>query len=328
MRLAVGKRALVATLLVLTLLVAIVTGVKSYELWPQVTYIWDFKSNPIIEFSNGNPHALRYAVVYPIFVFSDYFQMNYDEVFSYVAIGFLLWTFLSTCNVLNSLGHDVSNNLAWLFFVGGVMMSLFLLMNGRASFAFLGYSMLLAAVTQFHFGERVSLLFPLQVLLAVTLCGVTSGTLFSALGSYSIFLFFELRNAARRGRIKGRFVLAALSALAVAYSLTDVVLILVEKNLVFFGGGLDAVFAMLKHGAGAIIEPVVDSIDPLLAVFLAGIVALAVYIQIVSSRNRFILGIMAMAIGLGAFGFTTMSLAAIPVTVTIVVYLRGRLKFS
>ena len=96
----------------------------------------------------------------------------------------------------------------------------------------------------------------------------------------------------------------------------------------FFGGGLDAVFAMLKHGAGAIIEPVVDSIDPLLAVFLAGIVALAVYIQIVSSRNRFILGIMAMAIGLGAFGFTTMSLAAIPVTVTIVVYLRGRLKFS
>lgn len=328
MRLTVGKKALVGTILVLSLYLAVLLDWKSYELWPQVTFIWEFRSNPLIEFSNGNPHALRYAIVYPIFALSDSMAVDYDSIFSFVVIGFLLWTFSNVCKTLSALGNDVSGSLLWTSVIGIVLFSLFCLMNGRASFSFLGYSLLLSAMTRFHFNEKVSLSFPFTSLLAVTLCGVTSGTLFSALGAFAIFLFFEIRRFILAGKLSLRIFVALLSGAAIIYSLSDVVLILYEKNITFFGGGLGAFYGMLKHGAGSIIAPIFEVIDPIFVATIAALAALVLYLSIISSRNRFILGIMFVSIALGAFGFTTLSLAALPVTVAVVVYFRGRFRLS
>ena len=174
------------------LAVFVFTGYKTFEIWPQITYLWSQQANPVDQLLNLTPHSFRYSLLYPVLIFSSALGVDKDLIFSMVV---LLLGFLSAFLILDSLKFvsdwEKRQNTATLCICLIIVFLLFL-MNGRRLAPF-GFSLIsntilkLKSVNRFSFGVFA------KIFLALIFSSVSSGTLMVALLTLLVFLLEQLK---------------------------------------------------------------------------------------------------------------------------------------
>lgn len=219
------------------LLVSILIGFHEFELWGQVVYLWDVKfpiHNVLL-----HPHGLRYFLVYPIFILSNYLSVSYDFIFSLVAcLCMSLFYYLIIINAVKLGCRSKPKFLIVLIMVLFVSLN----MNGRLVFALLGASIFLFMA--FH--KTSPMKFYLLSIISFMLSSVSSGTISVFIIWYLYYwLFFREKSSIE-------FMFGWLFILLSIYAIFDFVKLFVLKNINFFGGGFEGVINMLSHGFGKV----------------------------------------------------------------------------
>lgn len=295
--------------------VLVIAGVKEFAVWNQILYIWGGRPNPFMTPPTElGAHGLRYALLYPLLRASEITGIHHDVLFSTIALPNLLIVIRnvrkSTAVVLGrqhiQVGFALFNALLFAF--------LFLQMNGRMTLAFFGFSLVVYNINYINKGLPHRGGSAVQIFIGLLFCGVSSGTMAASfLISTLAFLKFSLYEILRL-RMSRSKTLAVFAIAAAAYSFGVFVFIGLLKNLTFYGGGPAAFIEMLKHGAGVFIYPLFEN-GLILALLLITPVALFVFIM--KSERPFLTLQIILALSCGLFGFSTMTLATIPIMIWI-----------
>ena len=116
MSLQIRSAVLSLVLMTLPLCLAVIFGLKQFEIWDQVTAYWDAHVSPEELLESASSHALRYTLFYPIFVFSEQIKTQYDTVFSVLVIGMYAgtcWQMISSVEVPTSRADHFQFLIQW-----------------------------------------------------------------------------------------------------------------------------------------------------------------------------------------------------------------------
>lgn len=311
-------------LIVLPLILAVLLGFKTFVVWPQITYLWETRLGLFEGFQEFGAHGLRYALMFPILWTSELLGISYDLLFSYVILPIVFWTGHNCIIAVKECNPEFRQSLLSSFLVFGSLTAIFFVMNGRIAMALLGYSLLLPALLAVQQRKRVNLVTIVMMLSGMILCGVSSGTLVSAIAAFLLTVFIALGLIVTRLRLnRTTFVLAVTLALAV-YVLGNSLFIGILKNLEYFGGFVQ----MLDHGYGRIFLDIVYGVPPWLLVISGVLLVLAGVSALQMFRYPHLTAVFILACGCGAFGYSTLSVAVIPALVLSLLYLEKSRFFS
>lgn len=243
----INKKNLSAIITSTLLFILVISNLKQFSLWPQVTILWEsgFEISDVFK----NPHGLRYLLVYPFFIASKYLDIDYDIFFSLSSIIFLYITTKLNLNILSY--YSIKNNIS-IFLVSLLYFLLTIEMNGRMLFSILGSSIIIyTAVSNKKALSLYSLLF-----FSILLSSVSSGTfILSILWTFTFLIFIHKKNKLET------FLLFTLG-LAFLLISSPYITLLILKNINYFGGGIAGIYNMLHHGIGKLIP-----IDPIIIFF-------------------------------------------------------------
>lgn len=285
------------------------TGLRTFRLWPQVISTDEMRLPYSFTLLFSNPHALRYYLVRPFFELSRATGIDADRFYSPVAAVLIVLTaYFVRAASRRATGRPVPAFAALCITLA--LLSISLAMNGRINFSFCGYAMIVAVAAD---GRSLfsSLRRGLVAAMGLVMCSVSSGTFivmagFIALNELRILLPQLLEFLVRRISLRvAPFFVAALLILL----FSPITIVFFSKNVRYYGEGLSAVWAMLDHGAGALVK----SADPALLV-VGGVLAMSaglVYLVLVLLRpDARIPLIAAGAASLGGlFGYSTLTLS-------------------
>ncbi len=311
-------------ILTVPLLLSVVLGFKSFFIWSQILDPWSRGETPSNLIAELNPHALRYALVYPILILSDISGIDHDVIFSGIVVVFLYQTgkyIFKTVVIVNS---TLAGSTFAIIVIYSVITTLFLLMNGRVSFAFLGYAMLLYSVVQIIYSGAFRLSGLPLALLATLMCSVSSGILVSALATLTIAFIIEIKTTVSTRKINWPKLYFFVVFIAVTASFYGFTMIGIRKNLLFFGGGYQGFIAMLKHGFGQTFIPLL-SIFNIYSLAATAIAAITIGVYILQKMEAsFLLATILITVTGGAFGMSTLSISIIPILVYLLQKLPGK----
>lgn len=293
----------------------VLIGIKDFTIWEQVVYYWRLDVSLFALLGSASSHALRYAIVYPVFVVSDWLGVHYNLIFSYAMIaGFTFTLFLVASSAERVTGQRRLGNLPALVMALPIF-ALFMAMNGRGGVAFLGYALVLKVLLDMHYTHRFRLGTAAGLTMGVLLCSVSSGTFTSAILAILVAVGYEVVDylARRNWRYVSKAMLVLLIATAVLLvAMSGFIAAGVVKNLQYYGGGLEGAVNMLNHGPGRVIMPLVTAVGvvPLLVGgALAGLGGLVVLSRL---PMPFLILLIASAVAIGIFGYFTLALALVP----------------
>ncbi|WP_114805950.1 hypothetical protein [Vibrio cholerae] len=210
---------------------------NSFKLWPQVTDLWHEE----YEIQNAliHPHGLRYTLVYPIFYLANTLSVDYDSLFSIFAcflIGF------STFLIVKLLAFFGGQSKEKLFMISLLLVFIFINVNGRGVFTFLSSSLLLYAI----YAVEGKIRFYIISFCSFLLSSFSSGTII-----LFILWFFSYWILLKRKSGK-EVIISSLLFFYFFYIINDYVVLILNKNLNYFGGGFAGMVNMLEHGLGKI----------------------------------------------------------------------------
>lgn len=312
---------LITLLAMSPLILAVLLGLKQYEVWSQITYLWHVKADPIIELGRAHPHALRYALLYPVLVASDHFGIDRDVLFTAILVLICFFTIRNihaTAAVLLKARHAAYLAQA---FGATLIVLLFFMMNGRIGFAFLGYSMLLRVIFSHSIDRRFSFGSLLAALVGLALCSVSSGTLVSAALSLAIASYFEICRCIRLSRLTRTAFFIFLACLILGGLLFRYLVVGIFKNITFYGGGSDGILRMLEHGFGSTLYPALNAVGLPVVVLVVAVMAILVAALLFQLKHALLLHLLLAALACGAFGYSTLTLAAVPFVILVCVLL-------
>lgn len=304
--------------------ICVLFGIKSFEIWGQITYIWGGRPSPIILILEGSAHALRYTLLYPVLVFSEFFNFDHDVVFSYLV---LVSMFITVRNIFRSAEIILGRRLIGVVGVVAVVIpieTLFFLMNGRGTISFLGYSICFRILIHLIYHRELNTTQMILLFVGIVMCSVSSGVLASAYMSILIGVGAIIHNMVKQGVTKNS--LKAVFGLVLLLGIFFIFFLIgIQKNLDFYGGGLEGFKGLLSHGAGYVLIGFVDV--PFLTVLtaLGGMILFAMLIA--RFKHPQLALFICTTLACGAFGYSTLAIAAIPV-LTWLSLLIARLRFS
>lgn len=301
---------------------SVALGLQDASLNVQVHYLWNngiALSDWYVERdvhalgSDGKPlvvteaHRLRYALSYPVFLVSERSGINPDTLFTMLVPLFAsgtVWFIGAIASRSTKTNKPRAVTLAVLPVFGS-----FFLMDGRLILAFLGFALVLyAALSPYEENLAKVILLAIVGMLFVS---VSSGTFISV---FLVLTATCLHNAAVAKTIKARLV-AATPALFVALLYHYDLWVSASKNVAYYGGGSSAFIRLLEHGYGTAVVFVLET-----PVLVGLAIAVVLGLSIVGLRllralqePRFFL-IATATVLLGAFGYSVLSLAIIPVS--------------
>lgn len=288
----------ISTLFILLLMAVLtLTGVKEFSAWPQVLDLWQEQATPASLV--GHPHLFRYLVVYPGLVLEGVFP---DRGFSLYCSLFLLFNASVWSSIVRKT-HLVSPS----YLIWGVFLLAHMFMNGRGVIAWSAWLLCVSLCIDLS-KATVPVKWPvIRGVLACFLGTVSTGVFVIVL--FSVFVFFLERwkaGGVRLRSIRGLLVLLLLAPCC--YVFVSFFFVAVEKNLEFFGGGMEGLIRMLGHGMGK--------------VFLSGgglgliVVALAIPVGTLAAIMFFfgppirpVRKLLIISVAGGLFGFTVLALA-------------------
>ncbi|MCP6700049.1 hypothetical protein [Pseudomonas donghuensis] len=273
------------------------TGVKTFAAWPQVMELWGQHATPAM--LTGHPHLFRYLVAYP----GLWLEGNYPGLgFTLYASVFVLLNASLWSGILRKVNLSSPAVITWFIFFAAHFF-----MNGRGVIAWTAWLLCVSLCLDL---SRIATPIRLPVLrgaLACFLATVSTGIFIVVLVAITLFLISRWRaGGIRVRRWKGLFFLVLL--MPCIYVFASYFIVAVEKNLDFYGGGIQGVLNMLEHGFGRVFFSAggLGIILALLALPVGMVVAVAIMFGAPIRPTRKLLII---AVGGGLFGFTVLTLA-------------------
>ncbi|MCG9650478.1 hypothetical protein L1D24_18165 [Vibrio brasiliensis] len=292
---------LVFTIPLTIMLIVVIFGIKSFHLWEQVVILWkdDFPISNVL----SHPHGPRYLLVYPIFVVSSLLSISYNFLFS------LLTAFITASMIylnVKAIGHFLKRNLNIheALIIGTIFISITMFMNGRIIFSLLGSSLFLYLISNNPSTAKTLIL----TFASVALCSVSSGTIMIlTFWALVYMLIFKKKSIIEH-------LIVLFSFMSFFFLFGPYFIRITNKNINYYGSGLEGVLNMLSHGAGKIFF--IDKFY--LALVTALLISLVVItFIIIALLNKFIvkkelvLLFTLLFIGLsgGLFGFSTLAVS-------------------
>lgn len=292
-----------------SLLIGASLELVAFELWSQVLFL---KGTSLMDINiYEEVHFLRYALVFPIFLLSDAYGLNYDYLFSILCSILIIVISLNISLIAKYLLCQSRINYKIFLIAIITMVSMSILMNGRMLYAMTGFSFLVLNVIRWENQKRIKVARVVVVLVVgVFLSSVSSGTFL--VSNAFLFLWLIMRGIKR---VPFSIIMAIL---LVEVLLLPITMLYFLKNVDYFGGGVEGVYHMLKHGVGIIIY----SFDSLLDVlYIAIILVCAVYmikLYFKANGEQPVLIAISTAFFGGVFGFSTL-LVAMPVIIALLI---------
>jgi hypothetical protein len=283
------------------LLVGMVTstlGIKRFEAWEQVTDLWDTGVSPLLLAATGHPHFFRFLTAYPGFLLED----------AYPEIGFSIYIslFFATNVVLwRKIAFFATGRApvwsAWLVFLAAHVF-----MNGRGVIAWTGWLLCIWLCLRLTRGEVAGFKPLLVVAISCWLAAVSTGVFIVVVAAFSLF-YAQYRRRTRGWGWRKTVVLAI--AMPLLFYVVQYLMLAIQKNIDFFGGGFAGVYHMLAHGLGRVLFG-----SELLAVVLVSAAAFLLLFMsmLVKMRGRPFTPVeklMSYAAFGGLFGLTVLTLA-------------------
>lgn len=285
-------------------------GVLNFTLWSQVIYLWESGAN--VSSLVFHPHGMRYILMLPYFIASEWLCINYNWLFSCTVPFLILFSSLFIVKSFESINNGLSenDNKIIFFIVCFLLMVISLFMNGRILFSIVGASLLTNILVKWENTNFAKSFF--SVLGAFFLSSVSSGTFIVAVASFCIFLISMIFRSYRRRMKNLLFFIVILLIGFIGYPLFEA---LMMKNIDFFGGGIEGIFNMLGHGIGAVLINIGSEI---IILFMVNIVLLLiVVIFLLPYLNKILIPLFLIGVSLcaGMFGISTMMMSIPPILV-------------
>ncbi len=309
------------------LVLAVAFGVKKFELWSQLTYLWHVKASPITEILNLSPHSFRYALFFPVFYFSESIGIDRDIIFTLivVVIGyFTAFLIFDSSKLISNSKNGINTSY---FLICGTIVFLLFMMNGRGAVALFGYALLVNVILALEFKARFTFWVVVKIFFALLFCSVSSGTLSVSVASLMLLIFYNIIGIVERlvfMRLSKRLAIGTFFELVVFSIYISMVLVGLFKNLSFYGIGFEQSLELLQHGAGAALEPVLKVLPLAVLVVLVSTAAIGVNLFVARLYSPTLARLLIICVALGMFGYTTLAMAIVP----ILVLLAARLNVS
>ena len=298
--------------LVMFTIALITSQFHSFSLWPQVTELRGSSINYIDILSQA--HFLRYLLVLPIFKISDLLSADADFVFKIVCFFNLILITINCSNILKfyRTKNQILVNILFSFFF--IFLSAF--MNGRIIFSFLGFSYFLLAIHQWELYKISNLVLLFKILIGLFLSSVSTGTFLSTTIVLCAWLVLY------QGKPKGFLSLYIFITLLL---ISPILTLYLLKNVNYYGGGFSGFINMLDHGIGVIFLSVTLDILilMLMIIFMLGVIFLPIYLK--SGKYKLLILVTISTLFAGLFGFSTLTLSIVPMTVLILLFLLNQL---
>ncbi len=298
-------------------------GIIRFTLFSQAKSLYDINQDVVYWFRVGNPHAIRLFLAYPGILISKHSNLLIDDGFSiYIAMLFVIYDFM-IIRIMTDL--HITQNWAYLF-IDALIMLLALFMNGRIVLSFVGSALLVYIDFLYRKGLIKTLTLHILTVCAFLLSQVSSGTMLLLSGYILIMMILRIRYI--HDRAKKRKYLFSLFAifLPLVIMFLPTLIFFLEKNISFYGGGINGVIALLQHGMGAILYKTDSVIFFLLLVI--GVIIVIVNYDIfrckIIKRKRQDLGLLLLA-NLSVYGAlvgrSTGSIGIVPMAIAIITWI-------
>ena len=280
-----------------------------FLLWDQVVTIRGIELKFIDLFSQA--HFLRYLLVLPIYLMSDLANIDANILFNTISF-FNLSLITLNCIFISQFYIKKNYTLVTIFFtILLILVSSF--MNGRIIFSLLGYSYLLLSVHRWESFIISNSRFMINTLISLFLCSVSTGTFLSCI-IFLVSWMLIYSNYRKKGVINIFFTLFLILLSPVIYLYT-------LKNILFYGGGFSGFINMFQHGLGQIFHMI--EYDTLVLLLFETVILSAVFIVMYLNMKdaRLLLLILLTSFISGLFGYSTLSLTLIPISLVIIIFL-------
>ncbi|MGF3114059.1 hypothetical protein ACQV2R_01535 [Facklamia sp. P12937] len=204
--------------------------------------------DPIKLILAGHIWGPRYFVTYPSVILSDSFFIDIDKAFTIYSLIIMSLYIITFQKIAHEFNHK-SYIYSFIVIIASLIMLEF--MNGRLIFAYFGFSIILLQQIKVLKYKRFYL-FPeiLMTFVGLLFTTVSSGTVVVAATQILAILLVIFVN---KGYLKIKHLFSLLVFLTILYLIYyDHVVIMIMKNINFFGGGFKGILSMLKHGVGRV----------------------------------------------------------------------------
>jgi len=224
-----------------------------FDFIPQAQVLLENNESVFYWFSIGHVHAIRLLVAYPGYLISEIYSVDLDTGFTYYGMILFIFIFLNIANTISKLQSNkgkIPREIRYLILLVPLLV-LPLIMNGRLILSYLGYSILVNLYTDLISDIRVKKTkVILMTLFGVVMTMVSSGTMVVAI-LYVIAMLYAINYSKFN---KKKFLKSALIFLLILspliYKVIDYAWLMINRNIVFYSGGIQGFVNMLNHGLG------------------------------------------------------------------------------
>lgn len=300
-RIVISKKSLLAIAVFGLFCILSVSGLKLFDPWPQITYLWD-SGLSLLELID-HFHFERYLVSYPGLLLEQMWP----------GLGFSLY--ISLFATLNTLlfrqVHKTFTGYPPNVLAYAVFLLIHLAMNGRGAIGWCGWLLCLGLHGRFEEADRskpfLSVTNSCLLFLSILFSSVSSGVFMVVFAANILLIVRAFRASLRRRALSLPRILSALFAAAIiGYGIYRAVLYMLDALLkiqLFFGSYAE----VFSHGLGLLVEHYDISLV-LLALAVAAI-SFGLFWTILKRRVSPVLWpLLTISLLGGAFGFTTLTL--------------------
>lgn len=296
-------------------LVYYVSPFHNFQLWSQVLIL----QGSTLQFENlfSQAHFLRFLLVLPTFLISDYFNLSYDFVFSILCFVMVMLIIINCKNIF--LFFEKKGRNITLIYITVTFIAISAFMNGRVLFAFLGFSFLILSICRWenHCIGNANLI--VRLLISLFLCSVSSGTFLSTI--LAIIFWSSIYFKRRKGKLSVYLVI-------MLGAVSPIIFLYIAKNVNFYGGGIKGVFNMMNHGIGRVFYTL-DLFSLCMLTFIVWLAFLGFMMVIKYQNKTKLLHLFIGTSGLaGLFGYSTLSLMFIPLNLIILVHITRGIRIG
>ena len=188
------------------------------------------------------------------------------------------------------------------------MIVLFFIMNGRLVFAFLGLQLIIyGQVCSFNNIQKNKWMEWGRIGIGLVLTTVSSGTMLLTVAYVCLIFiirYLYLISKLEKVKVAHLFLCMCILAIPVWIKVVEYILNMINKNIIYYGGGIEAVVKMLQHGMGKLIFISDSRFYFAYFVILAGVLFINVLLlwQLVIKKYWELLPLY-LAVNLGVYGF-------------------------
>ncbi len=310
-------------LVFMPLVFSVLFELKKFKIWYQIIFLWDQGATPFQELLQLSPHSFRYFLMYPVIYISESIGVDRDFFFSLIILFIGFYAVSLLCASLKIMKGNHRRQIIPCLFISVVIVFLLFYMNGRGAIALCGFALLVNNIIKLEMGMTPNVWIFTNIFLALLLTSVSSGTLAVSFLTLSMYLLQQIKHILS-GILRVRFFVERFKiffvCLLFCIIFSSIIIVGFEKNLNFYGVGYEGFVNMLGHGIGAVLKPLLHSISMTSLIAIVCIIGIILNTIVQRFRYSLIVRILIICCGCGLFGYTTLSMAIVPLLILSTLY--------